>query len=93
MYLREHHNTILHIVCGDITNVEKEQDKFIINTSQQSIIEILNETENHKQLEEAFKNYGFDSFEVRKSKKQITDEDNINVLNKYFDNIVKIIDK
>ncbi len=93
VYLREHNNNILHIVCGDITDVSIENDKFIIKTTEQSIIDMLNETDNYKQLQNAFKFFGYENIEIKKSKKQITDEDNIKILNKYFNNEVIIINK
>ncbi len=93
VYLREHNNNILHIVCGDITDVEIENDKFIIKTTEQSIIDMLNEIDNYKQLQNAFKFFGYENIEIQKNKKQITDEDNINVLKKYFNNEVIIINK
>ena len=42
VYLREHNNLILHIVCGDITDVGMENGKFIIRTQHQNIIDMLN---------------------------------------------------
>ena len=93
VYLREHNNIILHIVCGDITDVSIDGDKFIIKTTEQSIIDMLNEADNYKQLKKAFEYFGFHDIEIQKSKKQITDEDNIKILNKYFNNEVIIINK
>lgn len=83
----------MHIVCGDITDVDVVNEKFIIKTAEQSIIDMLNEKENYKQLQSAFNFFGFEKFEIEKSKKQATDEDNIKVLNKYFNNEVIIINK
>ncbi len=83
----------MHIVCGDITDVDVVNEKFIIKTAEQSIIDMLNEKENYKQLQNAFNFFGFEKFEIEKSKKQATDEDNIKVLNKYFNNEVIIINK
>ena len=83
----------MHIVCGDITDVDVVNEKFIIKTAEQSIIDMLNEKENYKQLQNALNFFGFEKFEIEKSKKQATDEDNIKVLNKYFNNEVIIINK
>ena len=92
IYLREHNNIILHIICGDITDVEFDGEIFVINTNEYTS-NILKEQKNQELLNDAFKFFGVEKFEVRKKQKQLTDDDNIKILNKYFDDIVKIIDK
>ena len=93
MYLREHNNIILHIACGDITDVSIEGEKFIINTQEKYILDILNEPQNLIELQKAFEYLGYKEFEIRKSEKLLSNEENIRILNKYFNNEVKVIDK
>lgn len=93
MYLREHNNVILHIVCGDITDVSTDGDVFIIKTGQKSVADMLNEPANLLELKKAFEFFGYNKFEVRQSDKLLSDEDNIKILNKYFDGIVNVINK
>ena len=93
VYLREHNNLILHIVCGDITDVGMENGKFIIRTQHQNIIDMLNEPENFNKLKQAFEFFGYNNFEIHQSERQKTNEDNINILKKYFDDKLKIINK
>lgn len=89
-YLREHNNIVLHIVCGDITDVETENDCFIVNTTQDYIYNLLQEEHNHKEMQKAFEYLGYKKFEIRLKQKGLSHEDNIKILNKYFNDKVKI---
>ena len=93
VYLREHNNIILHIICGDITDVEIKDNVFIIKSEQKNIIDILNENSNYQELKKAFEFFGYEKFEIVQSAKSLTDEDNIKILNKYFNNEVIVINK
>ena len=93
MYLREHNNIILHIICGDITDVDIKNDVFIIKSEQKNIIDILSEPSNYNELKKAFEFFGYNQFEIKQTEKSLTDEDNIRILNKYFNNEVIVINK
>lgn len=93
VFLREHNNIILHIICGDITDVEIKDNVFIIKSEQKNIIDILNENSNYQELKKAFEFFGYEKFEIVQSAKSLTDEDNIKILNKYFNNEVIVINK
>ena len=43
IYLREHNQVILHIVCGDIENVKYDGDTLIISPEQKNVVDLLNE--------------------------------------------------
>ncbi len=93
VYLREHNNIILHIICGDITDVDIKNDVFIIKSEQKNIIDILSEPSNYNELKKAFEFFGYNQFEIKQTEKSLTDEDNIRILNKYFNNEVIVINK
>ncbi|MBQ9785955.1 MAG: hypothetical protein IJW25_00630 [Clostridia bacterium] len=72
IYLREHHAVALHIACGDITDVEVKDNKFIINTTDAYMFELLNGEENKKDLTSALNNFGIKNFEIIKKEKVLT---------------------
>ena len=45
---REKNNIMMHLVCGDITNVSIENRVFIIRSDQQTVIDMLNQNDNNK---------------------------------------------
>lgn len=92
MYLREHNNMILHTVCGDITDVKFVDGLFTI-TTQQNVSEILNLPQNYSELTKAFACFGYSNFNIEVCEKALTNEDNIRILNKYFENKVNVITK
>lgn len=86
--LRENGNIALHIVCGDITDVEIIDDVFVVSSPQQYIVDMLNLPENYKDIQNGLKKLSSKKLEIRQCEKQKSDEDNINILNKFFDNRV-----
>ena len=38
LYLREHNDRILHVMCGDIRDVEFEGDEFVISSKEDYVI-------------------------------------------------------
>lgn len=87
IYLREHHAVALHIACGDITDVEKVGDKFVVNTTEEFLYELLKSEENYKDLKQAFANFGINSFEIVKKEKILTkSQQDINILKDIFGN-------
>ena len=81
---------MLHIVCGDIKDVQIDKDTFIISTPEQNIIDMLHTSENMEILKKAFLNFGWNKLEIKKSLKLASAEENIRVLNSYFNDIVKV---
>lgn len=90
LYLREHNDRILHVMCGDIRDVEFSGDTFVISSEEDSVINMLNEKSNQAELNRALEMFGVFDFVVQKKKKLASDDENIQILNKFFDNIVEI---
>ncbi len=91
IYLREHNNMILHIICGDIMDVEDENGVFVINTNNYTF-NILQEKRNYDELQKALEFFGYKKFEIRIKQKALTKEENLAILNKFFDNQVNVIE-
>lgn len=90
---REKNNIMMHLVCGDITNVSIENGVFIIRSDQQNVIDMLNQNGNNKELANELNKYGIKEYKIIQDEKAKTDEENIMILKKYFDNEVNIIKK
>ena len=71
-------------------DVEIENDTFIISTNDYTQ-SVLNDERNYSELKKALKFFGYDKFEIRKKEKALSQEENIQRLNKFFDDKVKII--
>ena len=85
IYLREHHAVALHIVCGDITDVEKNGDKFYINTTENLLYDLLKSEENMKDLKNAFNYLGIKDFEIIKKEKVLSKtQQDLNTLKETF---------
>lgn len=87
IYLREHNQVILHIVCGDIKNVRYDGDTLLILPEQKNVVDLLNEKNNYEELKKAFNFFHQDKFEIRLDEKVQQIEENIKTLKKYFNNI------
>ena len=87
IYLREHNQVIMHIVCGDLENVSYEGDTFVVWVDTQNIIDLIMAKENYAQLKIAFESCGVTNFEIRLNKKVQEIEKTTQILKKYFDNI------
>lgn len=79
---------ILHIVCGDITDVSKHGDTFVICSEQKNVVDLLMEPNNFKDLLTAFEFFGCKKIEIKQSERAQSDEENIKLLNKYFNDEV-----
>ena len=53
LYLREHKNVALHVVCGDITEVELEGDRLILKTAEQFLYDMITSSENMQEIKNA----------------------------------------
>ena len=74
IYLREHNNMILHIICGDIMDVEEENGVFVINTNDYTF-NILQEERNYSELKKALEYFGYNQFEIRVKQRALTQEE------------------
>ena len=76
LYLKEHKKVALHVACGDITNAKIEGDKLVIRSSDDFVIDVLEN--DRKEIENAIRWQGLDlKFEVQKfeSGEQKTNKD------------------
>lgn len=65
LYLKEHKKVALHVACGDITNAKIEGDKLVIRSSDDFVIDVLEN--GRKEIENAIRWQGLDlKFEVQK---------------------------
>ena len=90
---REKNNIMMHLVCGDITNVSVENNVFIIRSDQQNVIEMLNQSDNNKELSIELNKYGIKEYKIIQDEKTKTDEENILILKKYFNGEITIVNK
>ena len=76
MYLKEHKKVALHVACGDITNAKIEDGKLVIRSSDDFLIDVLEN--GRREIENALRWQGLDiKFEVIKyeSVEQKTNKD------------------
>lgn len=90
LYLKEHKKVALHVACGDITNAKIENGKLIIRSSDDFLIDVLEN--GRKEIESAIRWQGLDlNFEVVKfesTEQKITKD--IKKLETFFGNRVNI---
>lgn len=87
IYLREHHAVALHIACGDITDVDHINGKFIINTTEDFLYDLLKSEDNQKELKQALQNFGINDFEINKKEKILSkSQQDIAILKNIFRN-------
>ncbi len=92
LYLKEHKKVALHVACGDITNAKIEDGKLIIRSSDDFLIDVLEN--GRKEIENAIRWQGLNlNFVVVKFE---SDEQKINKdikkLENFFGNKVEIND-
>ena len=91
IYLREHHAVALHIACGDITDVDFIDDKFIIRTSEDFIYQLLENEDNKKELYSAFNSLGIKDIEIIKKEKTFTKAQiDLKILREKFGDLLEI---
>ncbi len=88
--LREKQQTILHIVCGDITNIEKLDNQLIAKTREQSVYTILNQQSNMQILKNLLASFGILNLKVEFVQSANNMTQNIEILKKYFNQNVTI---
>lgn len=65
LYLKEHKKVALHVACGDITNAQIEGDRLVIRSSDDFLIDVLEN--GRREIETAIRWQGLDlKFEVVK---------------------------
>ncbi len=92
LYLKEHKKVALHVACGDITNAKIENGKLVIRSSDDFLIDVLEN--GRKEIENAIRWQGLElQFVVEKfeSGEQKTNKD-IKKLENFFGNKVEIED-
>ena len=92
LYLKEHKKVALHVACGDITNAKIENGKLVIRSSDDFLIDVLEN--GRKEIENAIRWQGLGlQFVVEKfeSGEQTTNKD-IKKLENFFGNKVEIED-
>ncbi len=88
--LREKQQTILHIVCGDITNIEKNGTTLVATTREQSVYTLLNQPSNLQILTNLLGNFGICSFKVEFVQSANNMTQNIEILKRFFDQNITI---
>ena len=92
LYLKEHKKVALHVACGDITNAKIENGKLVIRSSDDFLIDVLEN--GGKEIENAIRWQGLElQFVVEKfeSGEQKANKD-IKKLENFFGNKVEIED-
>ena len=92
LYLREHNDRILHVMCGDIRDVEYDGEEFVISSKEDYVVNMLNDKTNYDELQKALMAFNINKFRIQKKKKQASNDENIAILNKFFGDLTKIID-
>lgn len=90
--LREQHLAALHVACGDITNVEINNQELIISTEQEYLLSIISKEENFAQIINAIKFLGYNLTPVVKlsdKPNQLIEED-IRILKENVGDYLKI---
>lgn len=74
LFLREHRQVALHVACGDITDVELEGNKLIVNVYDGMLVNLLQE--GRREIESALRWQGLElQLEVRTKEKFKSDEE------------------
>ncbi len=76
--MRENKNVALHVICGDITNVELQGKKLILKVQEQFLYDMITAEENKNEIKKALLWQGLDlELEFIKMKKDsdLVDED------------------
>lgn len=78
LYLRENKNVALHVVCGDITQVELENNDIVLKTDEQFLYDMLMEENNQEEIKKALAwqglNYGIKVVKLKKDDDFISED-------------------
>ena len=84
MFLKEHHQIALHVACGDITDVELQNDSLVINVYDGMLVGLLQD--GRREIENALRWQGLDlNVEVNiKVEEKSQEEEDLQTLKKTF---------
>ena len=72
--------------------MEFDKDEFVISVKEDYVLNMLNDKTNIAELEKALLALNVKKFRIQKKQKQASNDENIAILNKFFDDSTKIID-
>ena len=74
LFLKEHHQVALHVACGDITNVELDDQNLIVKVEDSMLANLL--ADGRREIENALRWQGLDlSFKVEILTKEISPQE------------------
>ena len=84
MFLKEHHQIALHVACGDITDVELQNDSLVINVYDGMLVGLLQD--GRREIENALRWQGLDlSVKINiKVEEKSQEEEDLQTLKKTF---------
>lgn len=84
MFLKEHHQIALHVACGDITDVELQNDSLVINVYDGMLVGLLQD--GRREIENALRWQGLDlNVKVNiKVEEKSQEEEDLQTLKKTF---------
>lgn len=87
LYLKEHKQIALHVACGDITDIQINGEKLIINTFEGTLVRLLEEGK--KEIERALRWQGIElDVEIRIKEREIENaQKDIKKLKEVFDDV------
>ena len=88
LFLKEHKQIALHVACGDITDVELQGDKLVVNVDDGTLVGLLNDGK--REIESALRWQGLEMKLVVniKQNEKSTSEKDIARLRAIFDDII-----
>ncbi len=86
LFLKEHHQIALHVACGDITDVELQNDSLVINVYDGMLVGLLQD--GRREIENALRWQGLDlSVKIKiKVEEKSQEEEDLQTLKKTFRN-------
>ena len=84
LFLKEHHQIALHVACGDITDVELQNDSLVINVYDGMLVGLLRD--GRREIENALRWQGLDlSVKINiKVEEKSQEEEDLQTLKKTF---------
>ena len=84
LFLKEHHQIALHVACGDITDVELQNDSLVINVYDGMLVGLLQD--GRREIENALRWQGLDlSVKINiKVEEKSQEEEDLQTLKKTF---------
>ncbi|MBO5395210.1 MAG: hypothetical protein J6A28_04875 [Clostridia bacterium] len=88
MFLKEHRHIALHVACGDITDVELDGDKLIVNVFDGTLVKLL--ADGKRDIENALRWQGLEQklvINIKETQYSKTDLD-LKRLSEVFDKVI-----